>query len=154
MKIIFTSWSLPSTFSNLKAQFTFFKMDIEDLVIDGKYVAGRGCKKMRLEKGKEYYFCVCGRSKNQPFCDGSHRRLKTGQKPLKFVATRETNYMCMCKQSKKLPFCDSSHRKLPPHPKVEIARRQRARRRSVLVPATTFLFGLAFTSSFFFGRAD
>ena len=139
----------PSLDFHISTRNLHIKMDIEDLVIDGKYVAGRGCKKMQLEKGKEYYFCVCGRSQNQPFCDGSHRRLKTGQKPLKFVATRETNYMCMCKQSKKLPFCDSSHRKLPPHPKVEIARRQRARRRSVLVPATTFLFGLAFTLSFF-----
>ena len=126
-------------------------MDIEDLVIDGKYVAGRGAKKCGWKKARVLLLRV-RRSKNQPFCDGSHRRLKTGQKPLKFVATHETNYMCMCKQSKKLPFCDSSHRKLPPHPKVEIARRQRARRRSILVPATTFLFGLAFTSSFFLGE--
>ena len=121
---------------------------------DKPVIAGRAPISVQAEEGKMYWWCTCGRSENQPFCDGSHRRLKTGQKPLKFVATRETNYMCMCKQSKKLPFCDSSHRKLPPHPKVEIARRQRARRRSILVPATTFLFGLAFTSSFFFGRAD
>ena len=93
---------------------------------------------------------VCGRSQNQPFCDGSHRRLKTGQKPLKFVATRETNYMCLCKQSKKLPFCDSSHRKLPPHPKVEIARRQRARRRSVFGSCNHFPIWFSVYFIFFF----
>ena len=62
---------------------------------------------VELKQGEEYYFCACGRSKNQPFCDGSH----TGTKftPLPFTAEKETNYMCMCKQSKNPPFCDGTH---------------------------------------------
>ena len=118
--------------------------DIEDLIISGKYVAGRGCKKMQLEVGKTYYFCNCGRSKKQPFCDGSHKRLQTGITPIKFVAEKETNYMCLCKQSKKVPFCDASHRKLPPHPKIAFAAKERAKRRSILIPSTTALFAVTF----------
>eukprot|EP00035_Acanthoeca_spectabilis_P037796 m.47463 g.47463 ORF g.47463 m.47463 type:complete len:140 (+) comp8866_c0_seq1:48-467(+) len=63
-----------------------------------------------LEAGKTYYWCQCGRSKNGPFCDGSHKG--TGFKPKKFVAEKtETRQLCMCKHSEKAPFCDGSHKK-------------------------------------------
>jgi glutamate synthase domain-containing protein 2/CDGSH-type Zn-finger protein len=61
-----------------------------------------------LTQGEEKYFCACGESKGQPFCDGSHRT--TSFKPLKFEAKETgTAYLCMCKQSKNLPYCDGTH---------------------------------------------
>jgi len=65
--------------------------------------------KVNLTKGEEYYFCACGRSKNQPFCDGSHAGTTITPK----VFTVEENgdaYLCMCKQSGNLPFCDGTHK--------------------------------------------
>ncbi|WP_261836758.1 glutamate synthase-related protein [Vibrio ishigakensis] len=65
--------------------------------------------KVELTKGQEYYFCTCGLSKNQPFCDGSHA--STDFKPKSFVAEQDgDNYLCRCKHSNNLPFCDGSHK--------------------------------------------
>lgn len=65
-----------------------------------------------LEAGKTYYFCRCGRSKNQPFCDGSHKG--TPFTPLKFVA-KDTGeaWLCQCKQTHNPPYCDGSHARVP-----------------------------------------
>ncbi len=65
--------------------------------------------KVNLTKGEEYYFCACGRSNNQPFCDGSHAG--TEFKPKSFVA-QETGdaYLCQCKYSANTPFCDGTHK--------------------------------------------
>ncbi len=64
-----------------------------------------------LEKGKEYYWCTCGCSQNQPFCDGSHRG--TDFQPLAFTAEKDgETYLCQCKHSSNPPFCDGSHRDL------------------------------------------
>ncbi|WP_456441822.1 glutamate synthase-related protein [Psychroserpens sp.] len=71
-------------------------------------IAGRKPIATELVKGEEKYFCACGESKGQPFCDGSHRT--TSFKPLAFTAEKtETAYLCMCKQSKNLPYCDGTH---------------------------------------------
>lgn len=65
--------------------------------------------KVELEKDKEYYFCVCGRSDNQPFCDGSHSG--TEFKPKAFVAEKsEEAYLCQCKHTGDAPFCDGTHK--------------------------------------------
>lgn len=61
-----------------------------------------------LNKGDDYYFCTCGRSRNQPFCDGSHAG--TSFKPLQFTAEQEEGYLCQCKHTKNPPFCDGSHK--------------------------------------------
>ena len=62
-----------------------------------------------LEKGKEYYWCSCGRSKNQPFCDGSHK--DTEFKPYAFTAEKDGKaLLCLCKRSFNPPFCDGSHK--------------------------------------------
>ncbi|MEM7038145.1 MAG: glutamate synthase-related protein, partial [Bacteroidota bacterium] len=74
-------------------------------------IAGRKPMPTEVKKGEEYYWCACGESKNQPFCDGSHRT--TPFQPLGFTAEQdETAYLCMCKQTKNAPFCDGTHAKL------------------------------------------
>lgn len=67
---------------------------------------------VNLEAGEEYYWCACGRSQNQPFCDGSHRG--TDFTPLDFTA-EETGeaWLCMCKHTGNPPYCDGTHAKLP-----------------------------------------
>ncbi len=62
-----------------------------------------------LNKDQEYYFCVCGRSKNQPFCDGSHAG--TPFKPRAFKSDQEGKaYLCACKHTRNAPYCDGSHK--------------------------------------------
>lgn len=64
-----------------------------------------------VEAGKTYYWCACGRSKTQPFCDGSHKG--TGLEPVAFTADKtDTVYLCGCKQTATSPFCDGTHKKL------------------------------------------
>ena len=64
-----------------------------------------------VEKGKDYYWCACGLSKSQPFCDGSH---KGGEfVPAKYSADEsKTVYFCGCKQSKNGALCDGTHKGL------------------------------------------
>ena len=66
---------------------------------------------VEVRKDETYYWCACGRSKNQPFCDGSHQG--TGLTPLSFTASEtKTVYLCGCRQSGKQPFCDGTHNSL------------------------------------------
>jgi glutamate synthase domain-containing protein 2/CDGSH-type Zn-finger protein len=70
--------------------------------------------KVELVKDQEYYFCTCGRSKNQPYCDGSHAG--SGFKPKSFVAEQSGDgYLCKCKHSANLPFCDGTHKQFTAH---------------------------------------
>lgn len=60
----------------------------------------------------DYWWCACGRSQTQPFCDGSHKG--TGLAPLKFtLAEAKTVALCNCKHTCAAPFCDGSHSRLP-----------------------------------------
>ena len=64
-----------------------------------------------VEAGKEYWWCACGQSKNQPFCDGSHKG--SGFAPIAYKAEKDgTVYFCACKHSKNGALCDGSHSKL------------------------------------------
>lgn len=66
---------------------------------------------VELEQGKEYYFCTCGGSANQPFCDGAHQG--SSFEPKAFSAEQDgIAYLCACKQSANTPFCDGAHSKL------------------------------------------
>ncbi|WP_094555702.1 glutamate synthase-related protein [Synechococcus sp. 1G10] len=65
-----------------------------------------------LKKGDTYLFCTCGRSKDQPFCDGSHKG--SGFSPLPFTADVDGEaWLCRCKQTGQAPFCDGSHAQVP-----------------------------------------
>lgn len=66
---------------------------------------------VEVEAGKTYWWCVCGRSRSQPFCDGAHQG--TGMEPLEFTAQKsETVYLCGCKATRNQPYCDGSHNDL------------------------------------------
>ena len=72
-------------------------------------VAGNKPIGIKLEEGRKYWFCACGRSKNQPFCDGSHKG--TGITPLAFDAERPgKSFLCACKHTASPPYCDGSHK--------------------------------------------
>jgi CDGSH-type Zn-finger protein len=63
---------------------------------------------VNVEAGKTYVWCACGRSRNQPFCDGSHSG--TGIVPVPYKAeTSQTIYFCGCKATASQPMCDGSH---------------------------------------------
>ena len=64
---------------------------------------------VEVESGKSYFWCACGRSKSQPFCDGSHKG--TDFSPVKYEATESKKvFFCGCKATKSQPMCDGSHK--------------------------------------------
>ena len=66
---------------------------------------------VNVEAGKQYWWCACGRSKTQPFCDGSHKGSSFA--PMMYEATAtETKWFCGCKGTNSKPFCDGSHKAL------------------------------------------
>ena len=71
-------------------------------------VAQTGPYQVELEEGKSYFYCRCGRSKKQPFCDGSHK--DTGIEPQKFSPPHSGVFnLCGCKDTDDEPYCDGSH---------------------------------------------
>jgi len=74
-------------------------------------IAGKEPIAVEVEDGKSYFWCSCGQSANQPFCDGKHK--DTGFTPMKWTAEASgTKYFCSCKQTAGQPFCDGSHKEL------------------------------------------
>ena len=66
---------------------------------------------VEVEAGKSYFWCSCGLSANQPFCDGSHK--ETDFAPLKYDCAEDgTKYFCACKQTGNQPLCDGAHNQL------------------------------------------
>ncbi|XP_035207367.1 CDGSH iron-sulfur domain-containing protein 3, mitochondrial-like isoform X1 [Stegodyphus dumicola] len=68
--------------------------------------------KIKCEKGKLYYWCICGWSHDQPLCDGRCKfpEMKIKLKPVLFKPKQTREYwFCNCKQTKNRPFCDGSH---------------------------------------------
>lgn len=66
---------------------------------------------VELEAGNSYYYCSCGLSKNQSFCDGSHKG--TEFTPIEFTPEEtKTAYLCGCKRNDGTPFCNGAHKKL------------------------------------------
>ncbi len=62
-------------------------------------------------KAGTYYWCACGESKKQPFCDGSHVGTEFEPKAVMFDQIRSV-FWCQCKQSENAPFCDGAHKEL------------------------------------------
>ncbi len=71
-------------------------------------VARKGPFEVQLQAGKRYFWCTCGRSAAQPFCDGAHKG--TGMTPHVFTAREDgTAWLCGCKHTASAPFCDGNH---------------------------------------------
>lgn len=81
------------------------------MAMDERIVGGKAPAPVEVTAGETYWWCACGRSKTQPFCDGSHQ--VTALEPLEWVApaTRKV-FFCTCKQTKTAPLCDGSHNRL------------------------------------------
>jgi len=78
---------------------------------DKAIIAKKEPKKVDLKEGETIYWCACGRSNNQPYCDGSHKT--TSITPKKVTSDKDqTVYLCQCKQTGNAPFCDGTHKKL------------------------------------------
>jgi CDGSH-type Zn-finger protein len=71
-------------------------------------IAQKGPYLVAVEAGKSYWWCACGRSQRQPFCDGSHKG--TGFNPTEYrAATAQDVWFCGCKRSSDSPCCDGTH---------------------------------------------
>lgn len=76
--------------------------------MDKPEIAGRAPQEVDLEEGKTYYFCTCGMSASQPFCDGAHKG--SGFKSHPFTAEKTGKArLCLCKHTGNKPFCDGAH---------------------------------------------
>uniref|UniRef100_A0A663E4I3 Iron-binding zinc finger CDGSH type domain-containing protein n=1 Tax=Aquila chrysaetos chrysaetos TaxID=223781 RepID=A0A663E4I3_AQUCH len=66
---------------------------------------------VELKAGKKYAWCACGHSKNQPFCDGAHKKAAPGISPLRFIPEEDkTVWLCGCKRTRSPPYCDGTHK--------------------------------------------
>jgi CDGSH-type Zn-finger protein len=74
-------------------------------------IAQRAPFAVEVEAGKTYFWCACGKSARQPFCDGSHKG--TAFAPVKYQAEEAKKvFFCGCKHSARQPLCDGSHGRL------------------------------------------
>ena len=72
-------------------------------------IAANRPSKIALEKDRKYFFCTCGQSSKQPFCDGSHQGSEFT--PQAFTCDESKDYyLCQCKYSDNKPYCDGSHK--------------------------------------------
>lgn len=79
--------------------------------MENRKLSGKRPKMVELESDKNYAWCACGKSSNQPFCDGSH--IGTEISPVVFKVDKPQKLaLCMCKQTKNPPYCDGSHMNL------------------------------------------
>ncbi len=75
------------------------------------HIAQKSPFKVEVTAGKIYFWCACGQSKNQPFCDGSHKGSEFS--PVKYEAGEsKAVFFCGCKHSGHKPLCDGSHSRL------------------------------------------
>jgi CDGSH-type Zn-finger protein len=78
---------------------------------DAPIIAQKAPYPVEVEAGKTYFWCACGKSARQPFCDGSHK--DTAITPVKWTAeATKKAFFCGCKQSANQPLCDGAHKAL------------------------------------------
>ena len=78
--------------------------------MDKPEIAAQSPAVLELEPGN-YFWCACGRSENQPWCDGSHQG--TDFTPVKTKIAEQKQYaLCQCKRTGKQPFCDGTHNQI------------------------------------------
>ncbi len=76
-----------------------------------RLIAQKAPYRVELVAGETYWWCACGRSAKQPFCDGSHKG--TGLAPLKHTAAASgPAFLCGCKHTQRSPLCDGTHKSL------------------------------------------
>lgn len=73
-------------------------------------IAQKSSYKVELEPGN-YWWCACGKSAKQPFCDGSHKGSEISPMKLEILEMKMYS-LCGCKHAAKAPFCDGTHRSL------------------------------------------
>ncbi len=78
---------------------------------DQARVARKGPFPVDVEAGRKYFWCACGRSANQPFCDGSHEGTAITPMPYRADADKRL-FFCGCKQTAGAPLCDGTHNDL------------------------------------------
>jgi CDGSH-type Zn-finger protein len=79
--------------------------------MDKPVIASKTPAAVEVEAGKSYWWCSCGKSQKQPFCDGSHKG--TSFLPMEYKASEAGKvYFCGCKHTAKAPLCDGTHRTL------------------------------------------
>ena len=82
-----------------------FILNQKNISMSEPHISQKGPYKVTVEAGKTYYWCSCGLSKNQPFCDGAHKGSEF--KPTPYTAEKDgTVYFCGCRHSKNGPLCD------------------------------------------------
>jgi CDGSH-type Zn-finger protein len=79
--------------------------------MDAPVVAQKSPYAVDVEAGRTYWWCACGRSQRQPFCDGSHK--VTSIVPLEWKASESKRvFFCGCKQTQGQPLCDGTHNRI------------------------------------------
>ena len=87
------------------------RVTMEHADMTDSLIAQKAPYAVEVVAGQNYFWCACGRSSKQPFCDGSHK--DTGITPLKYSAEQtKTLYFCGCKQTRTPPLCDGQHKQL------------------------------------------
>ena len=81
------------------------------IIMEEPRIAAKVPHVMDITKG-EYYWCACGKSSTQPFCDGTHKGSSFSPIHFEITENKKTVGLCMCKRSSNKPFCDCTHLKL------------------------------------------
>lgn len=74
-------------------------------------IAQKAPYEVELKEGQKVFWCACGHSAKQPFCDGAHAKNNTGMKPIAYTAEKGGKvHLCGCKHTKGAPHCDGTHK--------------------------------------------